>query len=332
MKNNPPIHILVMRFSAFGDVAMTIPVIQELIEQNPSVKITFLSRAQFQPLLIDLPNVRFISADLKNRHKGILGLFKLYRELKKHQFDAVADLHNVLRTQILRTFFVLDRVEIAFLNKGRNERKALLRKENKLRKPIKPMAERYADVFRTLGFDLKLSHRFVQNSIPKQKTIGIAPFAMYKGKMYPIAKMRKVAQILAEKGIKVYLFGGRSEAEELKSWESLNPHIESVVGKLDLKGELELIRQLKLMISMDSANMHLASLVGVPVVSIWGNTHPFMGFLGYGQSMDNVIQDESFLERPTSVFGKEKSNLPSTDFFQNITPEDIVKKVESLLK
>ena len=149
--------------------------------------------------------------------------------------------------------------------------------------------------------------------------------------MYPLEKMRSVALKLAENGTKVYLFGAKSEANELESWENQNSNIKSIAGKLSLKEELDLIRKLSLMISMDSANMHLASLVGTRVVSLWGNTHPFMGFLGYGQSMEDVIQDETFEQRPTSVFGKESSKVEKIDFFQHISPEMVVDKVNSIL-
>lgn len=324
--------ILVMRFSAFGDVAMTLPVLREVLDQNPNVEIYFLSRDKFQDLVKEIPQINFLSADLEGEHKGVWGLFKLYKQLKSHNFTDVADLHNVLRTKILRSFFEFQSIPMAFLDKGRTERKALIRKENKIRQPIKPMVERYADVFRELEIQVKLSHQLPEKSINTEKSIGIAPFAMYKGKMYPIEKMRSVAFKLAENGTKIYLFGAKNEANQLETWEKLNSNIKSIAGKLSLKEELNLIRNLSLMISMDSANMHLASLVGTKVVSLWGNTHPYMGFLGYGQSLENVIQDESFQERPTSVFGKESSKVEKVDFFQNISPEMVVEKVNSLLQ
>lgn len=322
-----PSRILVMRFSAFGDVAMTLPVIQELVQQNPNLKIYFLTREKFKDLIPETKQIQFIQADLEGTHKGVWGLYRLFKSLKSLEIDAVADLHNVLRTKILGKFFGWSGINLAVLNKGREERKALIRRENKIRKPIKPMVERYADVFRSLGLKLELSHQLPLKTVETENAIGIAPFAMYERKMYPLDKMRSVTLKMAENGVKVYLFGGKNEADILKSWENLHPNINSVAGKFSLKEELELIQHLKLMVSMDSANMHLASLVGTPVVSIWGNTHPYMGFLGYGQSMQNVIQDESFPERPTSVFGKESSKNPQIDFFQNISPEMIVDKV-----
>lgn len=318
--------ILTTRFSSLGDVAMTVPVIREFLHQNPETQILFLSREKFKPLFEGIPNLEFYPADLDGKHKGFFGLTKLAKELNQFEIDAFADLHNVLRTQILRK--LVSTHKSASLNKGRKERKTLIRKENKIKKPIKPMPERYADVFRDLGFELNLSNRLPENSTEKENAIGIAPFAMYEGKMYPIEKMRTVALKIAENGTKVYLFGGRNEADELEPWEKLNPNIQSVAGKFGLKEELELIKKLKLMVSMDSANMHLASLMGTRVISIWGNTHPFMGFLGYGQSMDDVIQDETLTQRPTSVFGKEGKNAGKVDYFQNISPELILEKIE----
>lgn len=316
-----------MRFSSLGDVAMTIPVVNEFIQQNPYVKITFVSREKFRPLFIDSPNVDFYVADLEGEHKGVWGLYRLYKELRELDVYAVADLHNVLRTKILRKYFCSHPIKFAVIDKGREERKALIRKENKIRKSLKPVTERYADVFRELGFEMELTHRLPQNNSIKENAIGIAPFAMYEGKMYPIEKMRSVALKIAENGTKVYLFGGKDETTELESWEKLNSNIVSIAGKYDLRGELEQIKKLKLMVSMDSANMHLASLVGVRVISIWGNTHPYTGFLGYGQSMEDVIQDETLTMRPTSVFGKESPSSKKIDYFEKITPEMIIEKI-----
>ena len=318
-----------MRFSSLGDVAMTIPVVREFLQQNPDVEILYLSRRKFKPLFENIPNLSFYTADFEQEHKGLVGLFKLAKELKSYDFEAIADLHNVLRTKVLRQ--IISSKKSAYLNKGRKERKALIRIKNKIRKPIKSMPERYADVFRNLGFVLRLSNHLSENQKEKENAIGIAPFAMYEGKMYPIEKMRSVALKIAENGTKVYLFGANNEAKELESWEKFNPNIKSIAGKFDLKEELDLIQKLKLMVSMDSANMHLASLVGTRVISIWGNTHPFMGFLGYGQSMEDVIQDETMEERPTSVFGKESKNAEKRDYFKNISVETVLKKIQAAL-
>lgn len=318
--------LLVFRFSAFGDVAMTVPVIREFLNQNPEVEIIYVSREKFSPLFESIPRLSFFVADLNGKHKGFLGIYRLAKELQQQNATAIADLHNVLRTKIIRN--ILSAYPTSVLDKGRKERKALVRQKNKIKKQLKPVSERYADVFRNLGFSLKLSHQLVGNPTTSENAIGIAPFALHPGKMFPLEKMKSVALKLAENGYKIYLFGGGStEEKELKEWEKLHTNIESLVGKLNLLEELESIKKLKLMISMDSANMHLASLVGTKVISIWGNTHPFMGFLGYGQSNEHIIQDESLSIRPTSIFGRENVKFKGFDYFKNISEEMVLEKV-----
>lgn len=328
MKNKKK--ILVFRFSSLGDVAMTVPVIREFMIQNPNVQILYASREKFRDLFPSNPNFEFFGADLENECKGIFGLFKLAKKLKNYNPTHLADLHNVLRTKILKLFLL--NLKSSVLDKGRKERQGLLQSTHS-KKPLKPMVERYADVFRELGFDLNLSHQFLKKENKDLNAVGIAPFAMYSGKMYPLEKTREVAFNIAKQGIMVYLFGGgENEKLILESWQEIHPNIKSVVGKLSLKEELEFISKLKVMVSMDSANMHLASLVGTPVVSIWGTTHPYMGFLGYGQSMDDVIQDEDLTQRPTSVFGKEPSDMPKIDYFERISAEEITNKINQKLK
>jgi ADP-heptose:LPS heptosyltransferase len=96
--------------------------------------------------------------------------------------------------------------------------------------------------------------------------------------MYPFSKMKKVIEILS-KQYNVVLFGGGSEeVEVLKSLESSFVNVRSAAGKLRLEDELQLISNLDLMVSMDSGNAHLAAMLGIPVLSLWGVTHPFTGF------------------------------------------------------
>ena len=111
-------HILIIRFSAIGDVAMTVPVVYSLATQYPEVRITMLSRPFAKPLFENLaPNVGFMEADIKGEYHGIKGLYALYRRLIAKNFTAIADLHNVLRSDYLRLRFNLDQYKVAHINK-----------------------------------------------------------------------------------------------------------------------------------------------------------------------------------------------------------------------
>ena len=150
--------ILIIRFSALGDVAMTIPVIHSLAVQYPQHEITVLSRAVWQPLFQSLPeNVNFVGADLTGKHKGLWGLNSLYSELKRMHFDYVADFHHVLRSKYLCLRFRLANIPVAFICKGRAGKKKLVRRRHKVLENQKSSFRRYADVLEKLGLPVLLN-------------------------------------------------------------------------------------------------------------------------------------------------------------------------------
>ncbi|RYY98523.1 MAG: glycosyltransferase family 9 protein [Chitinophagaceae bacterium] len=308
-------HLLLFRFSSLGDVAMTVPVLQLLLRQHPELEVTFVSTGFVRPLFQNMERVHFVAADLKGRHKGVRGLYRLFRELRgTARFTGIADLHNVLRTKILRAYFKVTGIPAAALDKGRAEKKELTRPEQKALRPLKPMHERYADVFRSLGFgvDLSAHYGFRQPNTPSYmqqgidagiRFIGIAPFAAYREKTYPPEQMVQVIRLLCHDGRnRVFLFGGKGDAAQLDEWQREIPGTHNLAGKMHFGEELDHIGALHVMISMDSANMHLASLYGVPVVSVWGGTHPWLGFYGWRQDPANAVQIDLPC-RPSSVFG-----------------------------
>lgn len=335
----PPRHLLLFRFSSLGDVAMTVPVVHLLLQQYPHLQVTVVSTAFVQPLFEGMERLHFVAADLKGKHKGFTGLYRLYRELKKEvPFDAVADLHNVLRTKVLRQFLQFEGKPIAVIDKGRAEKKALTREHNKVLKPLKSTFERYADVLAQLNLPVMLRveeglqakkniANLQQQKKEGYKLIGIAPFAQYERKMYPRAKMKEVVRLLLQhQNIKMYLFGGRAEAQLLQQWADEMPHVENAAGKMTFAEELKWISNLDVMVSMDSANMHLASMYGVPVVSVWGATHPYAGFYGWGQKAANAVQVDLYC-RPCSVFGNKKGPREDLACLHSISPLMVYQKV-----
>lgn len=337
-------HILVIRFSAMGDVAMLVPVLKNLLNQYPDLTVTVVSSAFFAPIFQNIDRCSFHAADLKKIHKGIPGLWKLHREIKKgNRIDAIADLHNVLRSKILRSFFLLKKKGI--IDKGRAEKKQLTQKENKQLHQLKTSHQRYADVFSAIGFPIQLNadssylsktslpEAIAQSIIPGKKLIGIAPFAKHKEKMYPLEEMKKIVELLYKnESLQLFLLGGgKTEKAILQEWEKEYSGTVNVAGKISFTDELRLISNLSLVISMDSANMHLASLYNVPVVSIWGATHPFAGFYGWGQSENNIVQADLYC-RPCSVFGNKECYRGDHACMHLISTEMILQKINSNLQ
>ncbi|TXD83994.1 glycosyltransferase family 9 protein [Subsaximicrobium wynnwilliamsii] len=324
-----------------GDVAMTVPVLRALVAQYPEVRLSVLTRAFFKPFFRDLPNVSVFEADLKGRHKGLFGLWKLSQELRALGFDAVADLHNVLRTKILKCFFFGRKV--VQIDKGRAEKKALVTGQKF--EQLKTTHERYADVFEKLGFPLDLSNpSFPERArlspelleilgTDTKKWIGIAPFAAFSGKMYPIDLIEKVIEILS-KTYKVILFGaGKDEILLIKKLLKGKANSINLAGQLAFSEELDVISNLDVMLAMDSGNAHIAAMLGVEVVTIWGVTHPFAGFYPFNQSKNNAIlaDRKQFPQIPTSIYGKDYPK-GYDKAMRNISPEQVVSKINSILE
>lgn len=343
-------HLLVIRFSALGDVAMTVPVVYALAQQYPDVRITVLSRNFARPLFDDLlPNINFMEADLKREYHGITGLNSLYRRLLAKQFTAIADLHSVLRSSYLRMRFNLDHYKVAHIDKHRKDRRRITSSSNKQLIQLPTSFQNYADVFARLGYPVNVQFRSIfsedggdmnllPESLPRptvgQPCIGIAPFAAHEGKIYPVRLMEQVVEQLLAKhpDTRIYLFGkGQREDETFPKWCAAHPQFVYVSQHLNnLRDELILMSHLQVMVSMDSANMHLASLVATPVVSVWGATHPFTGFMGWNQSPENAIQIP--LEcRPCSIYGQKPCLRGDYACMRNIAPEQIVNRVELIL-
>lgn len=333
-KSRNPSTVLAIRFSALGDVAMTIPVMKQVLAANPELTIVFVSNRNWGALCESIPRLIFYPADLKGAHKGVPGLYKLFAALRKDhpEINAVADLHHVLRSRIVRSFYRFLGIPVAVIDKGRAGKKQLTRKENKVLKPLGSTISRYRRVFAELGLEAAASAPEPRN-LPGRKRIGIAPFATYKEKTYPLAKMEAVIRQLQEKeDADILLFGGgHQEVEQLKELAAKYPQLTVIAGRHSLREELAIIRELHVMVSMDSANMHLASLFGVPVVSVWGATHPFAGFMGFGQQEENAVQIDLYC-RPCSVFGNKPCYRGDHACMEQLAPERIVERVRKMLE
>ncbi|WP_339631396.1 glycosyltransferase family 9 protein [Bizionia echini] len=335
-----PKHILVIRLSAMGDVAMTVPVLRAFTQQYPSIKITVLTRAFFKPLFRDLKNLTVFPADVKGKHKGLVGLYKLSRELKKENCDAIADLHKVLRTKVLKP--LIGTRKVATIDKDRKAKKQLTK--GKIFEQLKTTHQRYADVFETLGFPLDLTKpnypipAALNPNISKlivdsnKKRIGIAPFAAHDGKKYPLELMEQVIKELS-KNYQVLLFGGgKKEVQILNYFESEADGIINMAGKLSFNEELDVISNLDVMLSMDSGNAHLAAIFGVKVVTIWGVTHPFAGFAPFNQPADYalVADRNQYPKIPTSIYGN-KYPEDYKDAAGSVPVERVVEKIKAVL-
>lgn len=332
--------------SAMGDVAMTVPVLKQLLEVHPEVRITVLTRNHFAPLFRDLPRTQFLEADIYGSHKGVSGLIKLAKEVRKLQIDLVVDLHNVLRSKVLVGYLRLKGVKCLVMDKGRAQKRELIGKDGVPDRQLISTHQRYASVFELAGvpFDLQAQPPYSKASLSprlknligneSRKAIGYAPFAAHSGKMYPLEKTQELVDRLAkEQDYLVLLFGGGAkETEYLDKLAAPLDGVINVAGKLTFAEELDLISNLDLMISMDSGNGHLAALYQVPVLTLWGVTHPCLGFAPFGQKPEaQLLPDlDKYPLVPTSVYG---NKVPEgyQDLMESIAVDEVLDRIKALI-
>jgi ADP-heptose:LPS heptosyltransferase len=339
--------MLILRLSAIGDVAMTIPAVYSAAKDNPGDCFTVVTKIRLTSLFVNPPeNLNIIGIDTAGEEKTFYGLLQFAGKLLGEKYDRVIDLHDSLRTKIIRFLFLLKGTPVTVIKRNRRVRQKLTRKKNKDLRPLPPVISIYMDTIRRAGVEFKesFSSLYEPDAAPDERLLsftgeksgkwaGIAPFSRHRGKTYPVELMEEVLAMLLQDGnITVFLFGGKWHEESvLKQWEARYPGVKCVAGKFTLNEEFSLIACLDLLICMDSANMHFASLVGTKVLSVWGATHPYMGFYGYGQDPANVVQLELPC-RPCSVYGGKSCRKGDWACMTQITPVRIVEKAKELLR
>jgi ADP-heptose:LPS heptosyltransferase len=325
-----------------GDVALVTPVLREMKKRFPEVEITMLTRSAFQSFFTQSDKLSVFSPDFNKRHKGFPGLIRLYSDIKRQgRIDYVIDLHDVIRSKILRFLFRLSGTPVSVIDKGRHEKRDLIRGRRKVQ--LKHTVLRYCDAFAGAGFALKPSHQ--QNIFPttggSDRTkeilrlstglnIGIAPFAMHKLKMWPEKNMIRLMNLISEKqSTRFFLFGGKEESQHLEEFTKKVQGSVNLAGNLPLEEELAVMSRLDFMIAMDSSNMHMAALVGTKVVSIWGGTDPLNGFGAWMQPDEYSIRipKDELTCRPCAIYGKGDCRREDLACMNWLTPEIVFQKI-----
>jgi ADP-heptose:LPS heptosyltransferase len=338
--------LLVIRTSAMGDVALTTPVLRGIRMQYPDIELLLLTRSSFRPFFTSIDGVQLFFPDLTKRHKGFSGLVRLYKDIKSTgKINYIIDLHDVLRSKILRLFFKLSGIPVSVINKGRDEKKSVIKGITKTR--LKHSVERYCDVFANAGFPvIPMDGPWIipsAKAITKASTlkgnlvglnIGVAPYAKHKLKIWPEENMIRLLELISQKhSSRFFLFGGDEESERLATFQTKVTGSTNMAGRLTLDEELALMSKLDFMIAMDSSNMHMAALVGIKVISIWGGTDPISGFGAWMQPEDFSVSIpiDELTCRPCTTYGKGECRRGDLACMNWQTPEMVFDKIEKII-
>ncbi len=336
-KSSTPHHLLVLRTSAMGDVAMLPHALRALRAAYPALRITVATQKLFRPFFAGL-GVEFLDVDVKGAHHSLAGMWRLAAEARRLGVDAVADVHSVMRSWSFDLLMRLHGVRVASIRKGRGEKRRFIRCAGRGMEPLRHSVLRYCDVFRALGFQFEDPAPAVrtphENPFGEKRGlwVGFAPFSAHRGKTYPSPLREELVALLAARYERVFIHsGGGAEAEFAAAMEQQYPNVTALWGKVRFAGEIDLIANLDCVVTMDSLVMHLASLVGTPTVSVWGATHPDLGFLGYGADRRGILQADLDC-RPCSVFGAKPCRTGDYRCLAAITPHMVADRIEELIE
>lgn len=332
-----------------GDVALTVPVIRRVLDENTGLHITLVTAPHFAPFFNGIQGLTVFPVNFYKEYKGLKGLYHLYKTLTGLQkFYSVIDLHGVIRSWLVSLLFRLSGKNIFRINKGRKQKKDFIK--GKSNKKLPHTIERYQEVFRKAGLnvgggsykgfiiedkDLKTARSILPPEIQQKNItwIGIAPMARHVLKRWDLSNFTDLMKQINH-DYKVWFFffgGGEHEKVEIDNLISGFDNALNLTSKMSLEQEIAIISKMRFMISMDSANMHISALCGTPTISIWGGTHPSLGFSALNQPDKFSIQiPKTELEcRPCTVYGKGNCTRRDLACMTWISPQMVLERIKS---
>ena len=313
---------------------MTIPMIRAFKRAFPDVELSILSKAFPLAVFSSENGLNTIAFD-PLKHRGLLGLWQLSKSIVEEGITDVADLHFSLRSRILCLLLRWRGHNVSQRTKQRRLRRQWTSKRPKPKKRLDTQVQAYLKTIAQLGFVLEekdLLDEMVRNRVSsKSQKVGIAPFAAHKHKTYPTGLTVQLLKDLSKK-YQTVLFGAKgTESQQFDQWVSEGIAHENA-AMLSFEMQLQEMQSLGAMISMDSANGHIAANYGVPVITIWGATAPSCGFSVLAQPNQNQFQPdpEKYPFLPSSIFGKSTFKGYETAM-DSIDPKEILKRVNQLM-
>lgn len=313
---------MIIRFSSIGDIVLTTPVIRNLKKQLPHAEIHYCTKNSFRSIVENNPYISKV-------HTLDQSLRKLIQELRKENFDYLIDLHNNLRTSIIKSAV---RAKSYTFKKLNFEKWLLVRfKINKL--PNVHVVDRYMDAVKPLGIvnDEKGLDYFIPAKdevepdwLPesfRKNYIAFVIGAAHATKKLPVERMIELCDRINKP---IILIGGKEDAtngEVIENFfrrrkenagyepglEKLNKKAEvfNACGKFNLNQSASLVKNARLVFSHDTGLMHIAAAFKKEIISIWGNTTPFFGFYPY-KTKFTILENNKIGCRPCSKIGYKK--------------------------
>ncbi len=337
--------ILIIQTAFIGDAILTLPLIQTLKLNYPQSLIDAVVIPRAAEIFSNHPAIsNVIQYDKRGRDKGIKGLWRLKIKLDAQNYDLVIVPHRSIRSALL-TWLLKPKVSIGFdKSAGRALFKKIIHYNSSSHEIERNLSLLSPLELSTVNIDLpKLYPSFQDEKIidsifeeyelnQYKNILAVSPGTVWNTKRWPVDRFAAVCKNIASEKTSIILIGGKEDEILCKEVMEIakSKNVFSTAGKLTLLQSAELTRRCKVLISNDSAPMHIAVAVGTPVVAIFGATIPEFGFAPRGQH-DIVVETSGLKCRPCSIHGGKVCPVKTFECMLSITPEIVMNKVKSFL-
>jgi heptosyltransferase-2 len=321
--------ILIIRLSSLGDILLTTPFIRALKNFNPSLKIDFLLRSEYQDVLKFNPNLNELFFYTRNDFENL----NLIRKLGENQYDLIVDLQNNFRSRGILSKLKGEKIRF---DKKSVQKILLIKAKINLLKNSPPIPIRYAEVIEGLqldnsGLELFTDREPSSNIKSKNNLVGICPGARHFTKRWPVEYYIQLSRFLIQNNFNVVLFGGKIDREICKQIEREAPDVLNLQNDDDILQTASDMKLCSAVVCNDSGLMHAASAVGVKVLTIFGSSVREFGFAPYN-CKSLLIENNSLSCRPCSHIGRDSCPEKHFACMKDIKPEFVFNELIKFIK
>jgi heptosyltransferase II len=337
--------IVIFQTAFLGDVILTLPVAQALRRAYPHASIDLVTTPQAAVLAQNHPAIdTVITYDKKKSQKGLRGIVEMIKTLRRRSYDIAVVPHRSLRSALIirlsgipmrigftsssGRFFLTHRIPYVASRHEVERNLSLLSALNIV------AAEKEIPVVYPNANDAKVVEKFLfeQEILAPERCIALAPGSVWNTKRWLPERFTGLAHALANDGWTVFLMGGREDAELCTSiaTEAGHKNIFLTAGKFSLLESAELLRRCKVLVSNDSAPLHLSVAVGTPVVAIFGATVPEFGFAPYGDN-HAIVEIKGLACRPCGIHGGHECPIGTFDCMKRIDVNEVLAAIHKVV-
>lgn len=328
--------VLIIQTAFLGDAILTLPMVQVLKEKNPDWQIDFLCIPATSILFKHNPLINKLI--VYNKRGG--DSFRRIKKEVKNNYDIVISPHRSSRSSLIAYFskakerITFDKSSLSFLYTDKVKYVTGIHEIQRNLSLLKPLGiyEEFIikpELYLSTEEENKINELFALEKINSaDDIIAVAPGSVWFTKRYPKEKFAEVLRLLRNKNSKIFLIGGNDDVElgNYLVTHSDNKNIVNTIGKLNVLESAELIRRCRVLLTNDSAPLHIANSVGTRVISMFGATVPQFGFFPYGKD-DVILETEGLVCRPCSIHGGKSCPIGTFICMNNIKEQAVYELI-----